>query len=66
MKKVFAALFAVAIGVVVFCPAQESDAQVLLSRKCCDTGNNIRCFLDDWYPVGDGCFCPGQGVGHVC
>ncbi|CAB4196871.1 hypothetical protein UFOVP1290_391 [uncultured Caudovirales phage] len=40
--------------------------QVLMSRKCCDDYNRVRCILGNWTPVGDPCFCYYQGWGHTC
>ena len=40
--------------------------QTIYSRKCCDAYNNVRCYLDNWTPVGDPCFCYYQGWGHSC
>lgn len=66
MKKVIGALMALAIGVVVLAPTRPAEAQVVYSRNCCDGNGVIRCYLVNWTPVGNGCFCPGQGWGVTC
>jgi hypothetical protein len=40
--------------------------QVIYTRKCCDGGGTVRCIIDNWVPVGSGCFCYGQGYGVAC
>jgi hypothetical protein len=40
--------------------------QVIYSRKCCDNSATVRCILVDWTPVGNPCFCYGQGWGYTC
>jgi hypothetical protein len=66
MKKLFGILLAAVIGVAVVLPEQKADAQVVYSRQCCDGNGVIRCYLVNWTPVGNSCFCPGQGWGYTC
>lgn len=67
MKKFFAVLM---VGVLAMCATiveeQPAQAQVVVSNRCCDSAGNIRCVLGAFYPVGNGCFCYGQGYGWVC
>jgi hypothetical protein len=76
MKKLFGfALFAI-FGVFLFSaepvPAivpmadEPEPAQVIYSKKCCDSDAVVRCYLINWTPVGNSCFCPGQGYGYAC
>lgn len=37
-----------------------------LGGYCCDAYNYRRCLLVLATPVGNPCFCEGQGWGHVC
>lgn len=46
--------------------SDNAEAQVILSRKCCDNNGYVRCILVDWTPVGNPCFCYGQGYGTTC
>ena len=66
MKKIIVAILALAIGVVVLAPANKAEAQVVYTRGCCDLAGNLRCGLINWTPVGNACFCPGQGYGVAC
>lgn len=66
MKKVFAGLFAVILGIIVIAPEQKAEAQVVYTRQCCDAGGAVRCLLVNWTPVGNPCFCYGQGWGNAC
>jgi hypothetical protein len=68
MKKLVGLALAFVIGFVVVAPAYETeaDAQVLLTLKCCDSYGNVRCVLQNWTPVGNNCFCYGQGWGYAC
>lgn len=66
MKKLIGALMALAIGVAVLAPAAPAEAQVVYTRNCCDGAGVIRCTLVNWTPVGNQCFCYGQGWGYAC
>jgi hypothetical protein len=67
MKKLFAGLFAVVVGIAVIAPEQKAEAQVILySNQCCDAYNVVRCIQVNMTPVGNACFCNGQGWGHTC
>lgn len=65
MKKVIGILLAAVIGLAVVAPT-NADAQVIYTRKCCDASGAVRCILVNWTPVGDSCFCFGQGYGYAC
>ena len=45
---------------------QKAEAQIIWGNVCCDAWNRGRCWLDNYYPIGSGCFCYGQGNGWVC
>lgn len=66
MKKLFGLLLALAVGVAVIAPSTPAEAQVVYSRQCCDGAGVVRCYLVNWTPVGNACFCPGQGWGTTC
>jgi hypothetical protein len=66
MKKLFGALLVLAIGVAVVAPESPAQAQVVYTVKCCDGAGVIRCQLQNWTPVGNACFCYGQGWGYAC
>lgn len=42
------------------------DQYVTLTKSCCDGNGNVRCFLINWTPVGNDCYCYGQGWGFAC
>lgn len=66
MKKLIGALMALAIGVAVIAPSAPAEAQVIIyTTACCDGGNYVRCAINPT-PVGNPCFCYGQGWGHAC
>jgi len=44
----------------------NQSPNILWGAYCCDFYGNRRCALNDWYPVGNPCFCYGQGNGYVC
>lgn len=67
MKKLFAVLFVTFVGFMIFAPEQSAEAQpVVVSNRCCDAWNNVRCIQVNFTPVGNPCFCNGQGYGHTC
>jgi hypothetical protein len=66
MKKFIGVLLALSVVGAVAMPERKADAQVVYSRKCCDNSATVRCILDDWTPVGNPCFCYGQGWGYTC
>jgi len=66
MKKLIGFVLALVIGIIVIAPVHEAEAQVVYTRKCCDGNNNVRCVLENWTPVGNSCFCYGQGWGYAC
>lgn len=68
MKKfisvvLFGAMAYCMFGVSVEKPA---EAQVLYGAYCCDNSGWRRCMLDFPAPVGNTCFCRGQGYGWTC
>lgn len=66
MKKLFSVLLVVVAGIAFIAPVQTAEAQVIYGLQCCDSNAVIRCKLVNWTPVGNPCFCPGQGYGIVC
>ena len=66
MKKVIGTLLVFVIGIVVLAPAKPAEAQVTYTLNCCDSSAVIRCTLINWTPVGNPCFCYGQGWGYAC
>lgn len=66
MKKFISVLLILVIGVAVIAPTNDAEAQIIYSRKCCDNGGNVRCILENWTPLGNPCFCYGQGWGYTC
>lgn len=68
MKKFFGlAMFALlAFTLVSIQVPEEADAQPTHSKQCCDGYGIIRCRLINWTPLGNDCFCPGQGWGYAC
>lgn len=65
-RKIIGSLLALAALVAVAAPEQKADAQVVYTRQCCDAGGNVRCILVNWTPVGNDCYCYGQGWGYAC
>jgi hypothetical protein len=65
MKKVIAALLALAIGIIVLGPAHQASAQVIFVGYCCDGYGNRRCAIPA-APLGTPCVCFGQGEGVTC
>lgn len=65
MKKMMIAILAIAAGVCVFGTSHKADAQPL-GGWCCDGYGYRRCTIVNPIPVGNPCFCPGQGYGTVC
>lgn len=66
VKKTVALCLALVALASVTVPSTPADAQVVLSRKCCDASGQVRCIINEWAPVGTGCYCFGQGNGYVC
>jgi len=79
MKKLIGYALFVAFGVCLFSmgqvpeaqasyemPPAPEPAQVIYSKKCCDSNAVVRCYLVNWTPVGNSCFCPNQGYGYAC
>lgn len=72
MKKIFAIVFVAAMGLCLF--GSKADAtvqpapvnQVVYGAFCCDGSGIRRCEVVSAAPIGNGCFCPGQGYGFVC
>ena len=52
-------------GLIVATPTKEADAQVVLGAYCCDGGGVRRCVIG-LTPIGNACFCYGQGWGVAC
>jgi hypothetical protein len=44
----------------------QSKVKILFSKQCCDGDNVVRCILINWTPLGDPCYCYGQGWGYAC
>lgn len=65
MKKFFTLIILSFIGVCTLGTSAEAQP-VVVSNRCCDTANVIRCVQVNFTPVGTTCFCPGQGYGHTC
>jgi hypothetical protein len=71
MKKVFAIAFAAAMGLCLFgtradATVQPAPVNQVYGAFCCDGAGVHRCEIVNPTPVGNGCFCPGQGYGFVC
>ena len=67
MKKFIGVLLALSVVGAVSLPERKADAQqVVYTRKCCDASGNVRCYTINWTPVGNDCFCYGQGWGYAC
>lgn len=66
MKKLFTGIVAFALCLAIVAPERQADAQVVVTNRCCDTANVIRCFTPTVAPLGTPCFCYGQGNGHSC
>lgn len=66
MKKFIAVIGFVMVAIFVCAPTLESEAQPAMSLRCCDGYGNIRCSLENWTPIGNPCFCYGQGWGYTC
>lgn len=64
MKKLVSVLIA-AILAIALAPTVEAQYRPL-SRICCDVYDVPRCELENWTPIGNPCFCYGQGWGHAC
>lgn len=65
MKKLIAILLSAAAIGVVSATAAPVEAQVIMVNRCCDNGGYARCNIN-WTPVGNACFCYGQGWGYAC
>jgi len=65
MKKIIIVTL-IGIGIGILGASKDAGAQVLLSNRCCDTFNVVRCLQVNFTPVGGPCFCVGQGNGHTC
>jgi hypothetical protein len=69
MKKFFAFMIALFVVFIFTAPMFETptaEAQVVYTRKCCDSSGTVRCILENWTPVTNPCFCYGQGWGYAC
>lgn len=66
MKKVICLLLTIVSLACIMAPSHEAEAQIVYSRKCCDGNGVVRCILENWTPVGNPCFCYGQGSGWTC
>jgi len=67
MKKLFAILFATVVCIAAIAPEKPAEAQVVYSLKCCDANGYVRCYLQNWTPIGNACICYGiPGVGYTC
>lgn len=67
MKKFISGLVVLAALVAFAAPEHKAEAQVVYSYSCCDSAGNVRCLLNNGpFPIGNTCFCYGQGYGVVC
>lgn len=66
MKKFICGLLAALTIGIVIAPSQPAEAQVVVSNRCCDAWDVVRCIQINWTPVGGLCYCDGQGYGHTC
>lgn len=66
MKKLFATIFVLVIGFVILASVSMVEAQpILVTNRCCDNSGVVRCVINPT-PVGNSCFCYGQGYGYAC
>lgn len=65
MKKIITAMIVAGFVACVAMPEQRAEAQVITNR-CCDVNNVIRCVIDPPTTLGGACFCFNQGYGHGC
>lgn len=68
MKKIIALLLSIFVVTLLLCGSHssEAEAQPIMTLQCCDADNIVRCRLVNWTPLGNPCFCSGQGWGHAC
>lgn len=68
MKRKPTALTALIIAVVLFLafvPEPASAQYIVYTQRCCDGAGYVRCFINPT-PVGNSCYCYGQGWGYAC
>lgn len=67
MKKVISLFLVLGIVVGATMTSKSVEAQpVVVSNRCCDNNGTIRCITSNYTPVGNPCFCYGQGWGTTC
>lgn len=66
MKNKLIVLISCVFMLVIYSSENKAEAQVVLSRKCCDASGTVRCILENWTPLHNDCFCYGQGTGYAC
>lgn len=65
MKKIIVAILVAGTIACIITPEQKAEAQIVTNR-CCDVNNVIRCVIDPPTTLGGACFCFNQGYGHGC
>ena len=65
MKKIITAILVASTIACIIAPEQRAQAQVITNR-CCDANNVIRCIISPPTTLGGACFCYGQGYGYGC
>lgn len=65
MKKIIAAVLTAVFIAAIIMPEHKAEAQVITNR-CCDANNVIRCIISPPTTLGGVCFCYGQGYGIGC
>ena len=65
MKKIITATLIAIFTACIIMPEHTAQAQVITNR-CCDGNNVIRCIIDPPTTLGGACFCFNQGYGHGC
>lgn len=66
MKKIACVILTIAAIFAVAAPEQKAEAQyITYTPYCCDGFGIVRCNINAT-PVGNPCFCYGQGWGRAC
>jgi hypothetical protein len=66
MKKVIVCAIAMFTVSLIYAETPAEAQVVILTNRCCDAEDNMRCRTVNMFPVNDPCFCPYQGWGHGC
>jgi hypothetical protein len=64
MKKIITVILA-ALAIFAAAPSTSVEAQPVYVGYCCDGGGFRRCVINPT-PLGNPCFCYGQGWGYAC